>query len=559
MSRAGLSGFLIGGIVAVTGVGTLSLIADPPSGPLFSSDVPDQADAPSERDSEVAAADRTRDVAPQSADTPRVDTPETVVISNASAITVPSQPQPQVVSTIDQIDTIGPQQDRGIVRVALEKPVKLNPKAALPETPPSEAIADIQTKPSEPKQQVLAEVQVSLGRKAALVAPSDAFASDLDLVVSQDEGLQWLAPLPNLTAPDGAQTPNLVTETYVPVVVATNEPEAAPEVELDVVAEAAPDIAQDVTPAPVEEPQPEPVVVVDAAPSQPEIDTTVQTPPTTEDIVVAQAQTTEPASTRPTIGKPARSLIPAREPETTEVATVVTEEVAPTGALDSFKEPFADPQQRPLLSIILMDTGEKLDGGPVGIQALGSFPYSLSFAVDAELPDAADRAAEYRSQGFEVLALVDLPGSLTAADTEVAMTAALGAVPEAVGVLEGPESGLQGNKDISDQVTEILLASGHGMLWRPNGLDTAQKLAVREGLPSRTIFRDFDSKDQTPTVIRRFLDQAAFKAGQENGVVMVGRVRADTISALLVWGLQDRAQRVAVSPISAVLKAGAAQ
>jgi len=33
----------------------------------------------------------------------------------------------------------------------------------------------------------------------------------------------------------------------------------------------------------------------------------------------------------------------------------------------------------------------------------------------------------------------------------------------------------------------------------------------------------------------------------------VGRVRPGTISALLLWGLQDRASRVALAPVSASL------
>ena len=56
-------------------------------------------------------------------------------------------------------------------------------------------------------------------------------------------------------------------------------------------------------------------------------------------------------------------------------------------------------------------------------------------------------------------------------------------------------------------------------------------------------------------MIRRFLDQAVFRAGRDGGVIMVGRLRPDTISALLLWGLQDRAGRVALAPVSAVLTA----
>jgi hypothetical protein len=81
-------------------------------------------------------------------------------------------------------------------------------------------------------------------------------------------------------------------------------------------------------------------------------------------------------------------------------------------------------------------------------------------------------------------------------------------------------------------------------------------------VPSATIFRDFDGAGQDAAAIRRFLDQGAFKAGQQagglqeaegDGVIMMGRLRPDTISALLLWGLQDRAQRVALAPVSAVL------
>ena len=35
---------------------------------------------------------------------------------------------------------------------------------------------------------------------------------------------------------------------------------------------------------------------------------------------------------------------------------------------------------------------------------------------------------------------------------------------------------------------------------------------------------------------------------------MVGRLRGETVSALLLWGLQDRAGSVALAPVSAILK-----
>ncbi|MEM8578918.1 MAG: divergent polysaccharide deacetylase family protein [Pseudomonadota bacterium] len=252
----------------------------------------------------------------------------------------------------------------------------------------------------------------------------------------------------------------------------------------------------------------------------------------------------------PSIGTPAGSLVDRDDTAAT-----------PAGPrpVEAFAAAFDNPEDKPLMAIVLIDDGTAPANGPIGLAALSSFPYALSFAVDANLPDAAERAAAFRAEGFEVLAMTDVPAAATPSDVEVTLAAALAAVPEALGVLEGTGSGLQSSTEIAGQTRAILADSGHGLVLQSKGLNTAQKLAVRDGVPAAPIFRDFDSAGQKPAVIRRFLDQAAFRAGQENGVVMLGRVRADTISALLLWGLQDRASRVALAPVSAVLAAQVAQ
>ncbi|MCJ7873620.1 divergent polysaccharide deacetylase family protein [Phaeobacter sp. J2-8] len=208
---------------------------------------------------------------------------------------------------------------------------------------------------------------------------------------------------------------------------------------------------------------------------------------------------------------------------------------------------------KPMMSIILIDDGKT----PLGLEALESFPYPITFAVDTGWSGAAAAMRSYRDAGFEVMALADLPPGAQAQDAEVTLASALDLVPEAVGVLEGGNSGLQENRGTSEQVARILADTGHGLVLYPKGLNTGQALAARAGVPSATLFRDFDSNGQTATVIRRFLDQAAFKAGQEGAVIMLGRLRAETISALLIWGLQDRASRVTLVPVSKVLLADA--
>ena len=218
-------------------------------------------------------------------------------------------------------------------------------------------------------------------------------------------------------------------------------------------------------------------------------------------------------------------------------------------------EAFAGREGKPLMSVVLIDDGR----APVDKTMFAGVPFPLSIAINTLSKDATAREATYREMGIETLAMIDIPAMAAPADVEVAMGAHLKAMPGAVAVLEGTGDGLQGARALSDQVTKVVLASGHGMVLFPNGLDTVRKLASREGIPAATVFRDFDGNGQSAAVIQRFLDQAAFKADREGGVIMVGRVREETLSALMVWRLQDRASTVSLAPVSAVLRAKSAQ
>ena len=226
--------------------------------------------------------------------------------------------------------------------------------------------------------------------------------------------------------------------------------------------------------------------------------------------------------------------------------------------IETFASPFSNPDDRPLVAIVLIDNSIDRSDGPLGIAGLNNFPFPLSFAVDATLPGASERMAEYRAQGFEVMTLLDVPQGATALDAEIALLTVLEKAPESIGVMEGVGTGLQVGRDVSDRLIKLLKSTGHGFLLHSKGLNTAQKLALREGVPTGLIFRDFDSAGQKPEVIRRFLDQAASRAGQYGEVIMLGRVRSETILALVLWSLQDRTEQVELAPISAVLLALAA-
>ncbi len=253
--------------------------------------------------------------------------------------------------------------------------------------------------------------------------------------------------------------------------------------------------------------------------------------------------------------QPAGAVIGKRVVPLTDRDETVTEvaqaEAAPakTGRpIEDHAADFENPENKPLMSIILID-----DEGSFGAEALKDFPYPLSFAISPSDPDAAEKMNRHRAAGFEVLALTDLPEAASAQDAEVSLSVWLDTLPETVGILEGIGSGIQGNRKLADQVAAIAGATGRGLVTQDSGLNTVQKLAARNGVPSGVVFRNFDGARQDAKVMRRFLDQAAFRAGQEGAVVMMGRVRPETISALLLWGLEDRDNRVALAPISAVM------
>lgn len=492
MARGFLSGIIWGGVVSVIGAGVVSVVADDRVAPVAGITAPDSAAAPEAGLGSTAEAVTDADLVLDET-APQVISPEadTVTAATEAGADTPTVPQ---TGQADDLADPGPGTDVGAVEVGDLAPVQPGTPAGAPTAPDAETELSISTEPAQPAPPVVPEAPTAF-------APEEGPAPD--------------APMAEAAAPE---TPDV---------------SAAPEVaEADAPAQADAEVVQS------------PAAPADPAPGEEEGEQ-IAALPNAADPTIPDA--------RPSIGTPAGSLVD----RTPNAPAEVTPEATPTDvrAIRAHAVSFENPDDKPLMAIVLMDSGVDLSGGTVGLAALQSFPYPLSFAVDASLPDATARMAEYRAQGFEVMALIDLPQGATAGDAEVALSAALDAVPEAVAVMEGPDTGLQESREASEQIAQAVLATGHGLVLQSKGLNTTQKLAVRDGVPAGLIFRDFDSADQSPSTIRRFLDQAAFRAGQEGGVIMVGRVRPDTISALLLWGLQDRAERVALAPISAVLTA----
>ena len=510
MAKGVLSGVIWGGVVSLAGAAVLSVLTEGPMPPDVSDRSPGSATVPVEGElAETAPTpratilDKSPDSGQATSQTPQ-PAPDTLTALERADTAPAAVPQ---TGSVDGLSTPARGQEQSGVALDEDMPVLPSPQAMAPQAPGAEAELSISTDPAQPP--APAEIETE-----AFAAPEP----DLEA-----------APAPRLEEPvpdDAGATQSVI------------EPDA-PKIDVQ------PEIAEPIAPT-VDD-----VPARGALPQATGGDDTGQT-----GLSIGRPSGTLGAAGQgvvvnrlPNLGDPATDP----DPEALDKGEVLPDQ--DPRPLVRFGAPFEGSEGKPLMSIVLIDSGQDLSGGSVGLAALRSFPYPVSFAVDANLPDATERMEGYRAQGFEVLAMVDLPKGATATDAEVSLAAALSAVPEAVAVIEGTATGVQTTREAADQVTAILAQTGHGFVTQNQGLNTVQKLAAKAGVPAAVVFRDFDSKGQTPTVIRRFLDQAAFRAGQDGKVIMLGRIRPDTISALLLWALQDRAEQVALAPVSALLMA----
>lgn len=512
MAKGFLAGVIWGTVVTGVGASALSIMAEPPM-PVV--------DPVADTDADAAEGD-----------------PVTQPLADASDTETPASApdaEPAAPDAMDMTEAVQPS--------AEDAPVSAAPFAegAVPEDAP-----DAPTQP-EAEEAAIAAPQPQTGEAPDTVnAPSETAAPEA----------QALGGAPDLPGTPSAELPQAEVDPEAPLAETLSAAQPSPTLGEGI--GDAPD-APDETPAAdaLAEVDPQPVTPDDAPALVPE--------PAPEDDPQADTASVEPTEdTGPRIGVRAGSLIdrePAVEqgrlPSLGQPVTQTEEDTAPeTVALAADSplvrnaEPVTVEDGVPQMSIILIDDGSS----PMGPEELGTLRFPVSFAIAPGHPNAQAVAEGYRAKGFEVLALADLPAGAQASDVEVTLGGLTDLFPEAVGVLEDPNGSLQETRETAAQSAAYLKASGHGLVMQAKGMNTAQKLALREGVPSATLFRDLDGEGQDQSLIRRTLDQASFRARQEGAVVLLGRIRADTVSALVLWALQDRGNTIALVPISTVLR-----
>lgn len=240
-------------------------------------------------------------------------------------------------------------------------------------------------------------------------------------------------------------------------------------------------------------------------------------------------------------------------PQTDEVAD--GEEAVPEGptvALVDFAAAFDNPDDLPLMSVVLIDD----PSFDVAREDLIAFDFPVTFAIDPTRSDAAAAAAAYRAAGHEVVALAEIfPTGATAQDIEVAMSAMRQALPEAIGILDRASNGIVGNRTSLGALLPPMQEAGMGLLAYPDGLNSGVGTAQRAGVPATTLYRVLGEGNERAPVIVRFLDRATFEAAQDGATVVLGRANSETVTALYSWRLGNRADQVVPAPLSAVLLA----
>lgn len=518
MIRGFLTGVIWGGVVAGAGLAVISQVAPlPPSGSAEAPAEPvlEPSPAPLPKAPEAEVQPEILQKGPESDEAAPGD-----AAPEADAMDAPAsgETQPEADAAAEAV-MAQPQADAAADSMAEKQPV--------PEAPASEAVEPSVTEAPEASAQAV-EPEAETSGEPPMVAATEEPAAPLqpDMQEMQAELPEALAEnRPGLIVPDSPGLPGAET---TPIL---NEPPPEAPVADDVLLRPDPAPAEETAPALIA-PQDEPADIAAAPVLEPDTGLEESVPGVRTDRL-------------PRIGD---EEMEATEDEVPELAEVPLTGTTP---LELFARAFENPEGKPLFSIILIDEGT----APEDRGNLAALPFPVTFAIDPLMPDSAEASRVYRQAGQEVAMLATgIPEGATAGDLEQSLQALDLALPEAVVVLDRPEGNLQEARDLARQIVPIVAEQGRGLVTYDRGLNPADQVARREGVPSAVIFRVLDSEGESIPKMRNYLDRAAFKAAQEGKVVVIGRAHPETVAAILQWTVEGRAATVALAPVSAVLE-----
>ncbi len=498
--------------------------------------LPDVVQAPVVSDK--AELPKAAEPAPVMTDTPQAPAQD---VAEAPATAVPAPVADQVA---DAAPGLAPDQKSG-AEAAVPPAMTPAPTVAIPVAPNTKAVDGAKPVPEVaavvPAPVVVAQPetpQLDVGTGMAAAAPT-APLPDLPAVPEAPPTLAGLEPA--LTAP-GSEV--------APVAPLPPEPEGAKDALLAPTlqpGQAEPAHLPQIAPAD----EPAMAAVLPIAVPVPEVETPPKESPATT--IEAQVPTLPPV--KPLTDKVPKGIgqAPGVEvgllPHIGEIP-IVEAPVADLRPVVRFAREFDAGAGKPLFVILLQDVGS----AGMARDALAKLPFPVSFVVDPLASDAKAAALAYRAAGQEVVTLANgIPAGAEASDLAETFQTLTAILPESVAVIDQDLGGFQDNRPLAGLVLPILQDEGRGLVTYDRGLNAADQIARRDGVPSAVIFRRLDGENETKATIRRYLDRAAFKAAQEGRVVVIGDTRADTVAAILEWTVEGRASSVTLAPLTAVL------
>jgi len=577
MGRGVGAGFGAGGVVAVLGLGLLSLsspLPHPALGPVANAPAAPAPAAPEAAAPEAAAA-MPSSTAPEGAPAAALEVPAGSEFARGGADTIPAAPA-EVVEAPESAATPEQPAAQGETPLALpgtEPPARPEAGAEAPTAPepPPTASAALETAPQ-------AEAPVPVP------PPGEAVAPDLP----QAEAEAAPAAVPEAAAPsEGAAVQPAPAPEAVPEVAAAPEPAAPSEAPI-AAAEPQPAESQPAAPQPAASEAPSEITlmpdgaVVPPKPDLPRVfvagegqgrfataeGTTVNRLPQIGGqpqapalprlaAPAAPAETQKPGFKRPPGAEPApeadlpRVITPepaAPEAEAPVAPGSVT--LAEDAALRRYAAAFTETPGLPLFSVVLIDVGTAAGG--LDAETIKTLGPAVTVAIDPERPDAAAAMADYRAAGMEVAILADpLPKGATAQDVEVAFDAWHRALPEAVALVEPERPVLQVSSRLVNQAVKVLGAEGMAYVTQAIGIEGAAQIARNAGLPQASVWRVLDGRRDKAPVIERTLSRAAFEASRKGGVVVMLSAWPESVAGLSQW-LAEAGGTVSAAPLSAM-------
>jgi uncharacterized protein len=449
-------------------------------------------------------------------------------------------------------------------------------EATAPEAEDTSAakVADQSEPTSEGATEAVTTVQESPAAESVAEATPDAEPSPASDPAPQPEVAP--EPAPPEVAADPVADPPAVAEVAAPE--QPLQPVLLPQLDADGVLEAldkvaiapqpplaaeetAPDV--EMAEAETEEPPAAEVAEADPAPASPEPAPEAEVLPEPEIANLPEpAPEAEPEQSptfipAPSLAEKAEGVVVDRLPRIgDEVATAEADPALEAPAEDrppiaAFAAPFDNPDAKPVMAIVLIDTGaEDLDRA-----GLAALPFPVSFALDPLDPATPARARTYRDGGKEVVMLATgLADGAQASDVEVSFQSMAQGLPQAVAVMDLPGGAFQSRRTLASIVVPVIGSQGRGLLTWDQGLNAADQVARREDIASAVIFRDLASSGTDKGSVRRILERAVFKAGQDGRVAVAAQATPEMVAVLLEWSVEGRAALIALAPLTAVLQ-----